>query len=72
MESRIRRARVLLATFPLRLSSKCEIVMLNEFKQAGGGGMVFSKNVILKMLADERCKCPTPSHHDDIHLVILF
>jgi hypothetical protein len=37
--------------------------------QTGGGGMVFNRKVVEKMLSHDLCKCPSQYHHDDAHLV---
>jgi hypothetical protein len=39
--------------------------------QTGGGGMVFNRKVVEKMLSHDHCKCPSQYHHDDAHLVKL-
>ena len=39
--------------------------------QAGGGGMIFNRKLVLEILSHEKCKCPSPTHHDDIHLVTI-
>ena len=34
----------------------------------GGAGMIFSRGLVRKMLANKWCKCPTPDHPDDMHI----